>query len=57
MTPCSLELGINVLAESAAAILKADDQEGKGTANTQRKENRNLVVATQSMEAGCPKTR
>jgi hypothetical protein len=39
-------LGINVLVESAAAILKADDQEGKGTDDTQRKRNRNLVVAT-----------
>jgi len=59
VTPCSLVeyFGINVLAESAAANLKADDQEGKGTDDTQRKGNRKLVVATESMEEGCPKNR
>ena len=46
-----------MLAESAATILKADDQEGKGTDGTQRRGNRNLVVATESMEAGCHKNR
>lgn len=45
-----------MLAESAAAILKADDQEGKETDDTQRKGNRNLVV-TESNEAGYPKNR
>ena len=46
-----------MLAGSSAAITKADDQEGEGTDDTQRKGNRNLVVTTQSMEAGCPKNR